>query len=460
MKNVLFITYLFPPFGGSSVQRSSKFAKYLKEFGYNPIVLTVKAEEKKKLRNEYTFYNIDESLLKDLEDIDLQIIRTKSFEPTLLFNMLSKLHLNRLRKFLFIPDAQIFWVIPAVRAGIKIIRENKIDLIYTSAPPYSVNITGLILSRLSKLPWVADFRDPWTQNFMEYWATKTHYLIDKSIEKKVYKRANRIVVITPMNKEQLLEENSNIYPAKIETITHGYDAEDFIEKRGGECAGNKFILTYVGRFYWGYSEKAKTRLTDLLSLGPLQYRPFPLELNSATPYYFLKAVHELLKMHPSLKNEIAIKFVGPLDKKNAALIEQFSLKDIVSVTGYIDHTQCIKMTLESNLLIYIVGYCSKPLYAVAAKLYEYMASKIPILALVSEGDSKDFLKKSGLAFFAHPTNIEDISKKIYELHQSWKKGNIKVTPNNEFISQFERKKMTRKLAYLFDEVLTENLLNG
>ncbi|MHC4122826.1 MAG: glycosyltransferase [Planctomycetota bacterium] len=453
MKNILFITHLFPPYGGSSVQRSSKFTKYLKHFGYNPIVLTTKVEEKKVLGNDYTFYNMDWSLLDDLKSIDLQVIRTKSSEPGMFFNILDKLHLNRLRKFIFIPDPLIFWIIPAIRAGLKIIRNNRIKLIYTSAPPYSVNITGLILSRISKLPWVADFRDPWTQNFIEYWATKIHYLIEKNIEQKVYKTANRIIVCTPMCKEQLVEKNNNINPSKIETITHAYDAEDFTEGRKNEYGKKKFILTYIGRFYRGYNSATRRRLVDFLSLGFLTYRPFPLELNSATPYYFMKALHELLKKYPLLKNDIEVKFVGPLDKKNSALIERFSLEDIVSVTGYIDHSECINIMLESSLLLYIIGYSRESSYHMAAKLYEYMASKIPILALVSEGDSKKCLKNSGLAFFANPVDSDEISKQIYLLYQQWKSGGITVHPNDRFISQFERKKLARKLADVFNEVL-------
>lgn len=454
MKKVLYITYSFPPYGGPMVQRASKFTKYLHGFGYDPIVLTIKFHDKKFREKTCSHFPSDESLKKDLESVDLEIVRTESFEPVRFLSLLKKLRLSRLKKLIFLPDSHIMWLFPAMKAAKKIIKKNKIDIVYTSAPPHSINVLGLILQARHKIPWVADFRDPWTQNFIESWSTKLHYLLDKKFESEVYKKASKVIFVTPFCKT-LMTSKFELDKSKVEIIPHGYDNEDNFESKGRGKRPDKFVISYVGRFYHGYNKDLSGRVKILSKIASkfLEFKVSDVLFDSATPYYFLKAVKSLLDKTPSLKEKIELRFIGPLDEKNKELIERFSLSGVTKVTGYIDHSSCVKLMKDSDLLLYIIGYSKKPLYTVASKIYEYMATGIPILGLVSEGDSKMLLERSGLATFAHPIDSNDIEAKVLCLYELWSKGQLKVKPNYGFIKQFERKKMTKKLAEVFDAVL-------
>ena len=459
MKTVLFITYYSYPPGLPSVQRILQFASHLKNYNYKSIVLTAEPNKEQ----VYTASGLKNLSLNSEISSWVKVITIPTYENSFLFKLVKNIKCMRgLLSFFLLPDEGIFWVGSAIKAGLEIIKREKVDLIYASSPPYSMQFAGLFLSRLTQLPWLAEFRDPWTSTFIKYWPSKFHYCIDRKMEKIIYKKARKIIVVTPMCKDDVLKKDKHIEPSKIHLIPNGYNEEDFSLTKKLRRS-KKFTLTYSGRFHREYIREFDegVKLKALLAGKSFQYIKYkikykvsPIDYNSTSPYYFLKAINRLLNIHPEIRDKIKVRFIGFLGgKNNRALVKQFALDDIVEVTGYLEHTKCIDIIRQSNVLVYILGYSEKPLYTVAGKLYEYMASKIPILALIPEGDSKEFLKKSGLAFFAHPKNIEDIADKIYELYKKWESGSIAVHPNYEFISQFERKKLTWKLADVFDEVL-------
>jgi len=174
MKKALIITYYWPPSGGAGVQRWLKFVKYLREFGWEPIVYTPENPE---------FPEIDESLYSDIPE-NLTVIKTPIREPYTAYKkfigrtkkekinagFLSEKKRNPflenisvwIRGNFFIPDARLLWIKPSVKFLLKYLTGNPVDIIISTGPPHSMHIIAMKLNESLKLPWVADFRDPWT----------------------------------------------------------------------------------------------------------------------------------------------------------------------------------------------------------------------------------------------------------------------------------------------------------
>ena len=448
MKNLLFIAYLFPPLGGAPSIACFRLIKHLTPYDCNIIVLTTEPGPK-----AYHKFENDESLRKELEKYNIKIIRIKSFEPKSLLKVMSKLGLARLIRLFFIPDVMICWVIPAVIKALNIIKQNKIDIMITTSSPWSVHLIGLILTYFKKIPWIAHFRDTWTQGVIRDWPTKLHYKIEETMEKAVYKNAAKIILITPSTRERLHEKYKMIPSSKTATIPIGYDEEDF-RNQNKIHKHKKFILSYIGRFYGIYKKERTTHIPDIITKF-LKYRSARLNTNACSPYYIFLGLQKLIAQHPEIKADLELRIVGTLHNENSALVDEFSLGDIVNITGYVSHSECINMILESSALVYILWDSDKPVCAIRNKLYEYIAAKRPILALVPDGDSKDLIKAYGHGIFARPANADEIAEKMYQLYKKWKNNALFFEANDEFIKQFELKKLTKQLVSIIDQIYSK-----
>jgi hypothetical protein len=448
MTDILHITYAFPPTGGPG-QYNAKFALYLKAFNYNCRVLAPKLDEK-----SYHQPDNDDSFIKSLDSAAIKVTRVKGLEDNVFFNWLKKIRMGRILSFFLIPDVSICWLPKAVLTGLKIIKDEDIRMIYTCVPPHSVNLAGLVLAYITKLPWVVMLTDPWTDFYLGHWPTKLHYRLECFLEKLVLRRADRIIVVHPDYKRIILEKNLQISESKIEVVSLGYDEHDFDELTNQEESkpGHEFIITYVGRFYWMYNGaiRNRVRLRDRIAARFFEHKISNVDFNSATPYYFLKGLRLLLDKHQRLKGRIKVRFIGSLQRENAELIREFGLESTVRSFNYIPHRECLKMVMESDSLLYIICQSSVYQYAITSKLYEYLRSKKPVLALVPEGDAKKILVKSGLAVPASPDDPEDIADTIFELYRKWENNSLKLEPDNNYIGEFEYNNLARQLAGVFD----------
>jgi len=196
MKNALFIVYYFPPMGGSGVQRPFKFAKYLREFGWNPIILCPEPS---------LYHTFDDSLEKELETLDLEIHRVKNadiFQKAATHNRKkiavsdrkAKI-LRRISRLFFYPDNKRGWIKPAIHRALEIISKKNIDIIFSAAPPFSNHLIGQQLKRIKNLPLVVDYRDSWTNNHFQedMWKWKKYIL--KNQERRVMAYADRIIYL-------------------------------------------------------------------------------------------------------------------------------------------------------------------------------------------------------------------------------------------------------------------------
>lgn len=441
MKKVLFITYIFPPTAGAGVQRSLKFVKYLPSFNYQSFVITPKkaAEDAQ-----------DESLLKEIPP-QTKVYRTFSFEPrswpflrkvwrkkiekidalidqesfdNLARQSLLKRMVDFLRILFFIPDDSIGWLPFILWRGLKTIKKDKIDLIFASAPPYTVLISGILLKKLTKKPLVVDFRDPWTNwpaNLRYYRYPPWRYRLDEKLERWVLRSADMIINVSPA--EIGYFKNKYKIPAeKLVFLPNGFDQEDF--KNFKKRLSKKFIFTYTGSFY-----------------------------GARNPTAFLEAYKEFIKQE---KLSSKVYFVGEYKRGIYEIISKLKLQNYVIITKYLSHKESINYLEKSTALLLINAPGPQNKGIISGKLFEYMASGKPILALTpKDGVAAELIRKTKTGLVVDPENVFEIEKAIEFLYQKWQKGEKIINPAWDEIKKYERKKLTQRLAKVFNEILEQ-----
>jgi glycosyltransferase involved in cell wall biosynthesis len=323
-----------------------------------------------------------------------------------------------------IPDEKIGWVPFALVEALSLINSKKIDLIYVTSPPHSSQLLGLLLSKFSGKPWVADLRDDWLgYKQMRSSHSSFHLKLERYLANKVYANASLVIAITEFQKKTYQVN----YPQakRIEVIYNGFDAEDFNKARQMEdrWQDDKFHICHCGYFY----PKTALPLFEIL-------RAFFTE-------------------NPHLREKIQVDLVGYLEEEYKDWIAQNKLEEMVKSWGYMEHESAICFLLKSHLLLHLTG--SNGDYwkgVVTGKLFEYLASGKPILAFAPlNGESDKLIKKANSGWVFDPKDREGIKSKLKEIYQLFLLNELKVEQNRIYIEEFERKKLTKRLAEVFGD---------
>lgn len=402
--NVLVIAYYFPPMGLSGVQRTLKFVKYLPLYNWNPIVLTT---------DPVAYYAFDNELMNEIDGIT--IYRTpnkkakkyhqKSF-PSYLTQKLGRLLYNTI----YIPDSKISWKKPALKLAEKILENHKINVIFATAPPFTDFLIAKELAEKYNKPFIIDYRDIWNGNPFYYYPTPLHLSKSLKLENDLLKKTEKVIVTTRFAKEFLLKKFRFLNHQDIAIIPHGFDPKDFenIHINPSE----KFVITHSGAFQ-----------------------------DNRTPKYFLKAVAEFISNNPSTRSDFELRFVGLMRKSHLRLIKKYALDDITICTGYLPHSETIKHLLESDVL----WFMQFENFRTPGKLFEYFGARKTILACIPDGQIKKIALDSQSAIATDPDDIKQIKNAIGKLYYWWKNGSL-PKPDENFVAQFDRTKLTANLA--------------
>jgi len=411
MKKALLIAYHFPPLGGGGVFRTLKFTKYLPEFGYQPYVLTVKNP---------MYREKDPTLVKEIP-AEAKIHRTFSFEHRIL-RVPRLLNINL--KWFYLPDQNIGWLPFGASAGAKLVKKENIDVIFATSPIWTSLLIGLPVKKKTKKPLVVDFRDPWTDNPFINYPTKLHQRLERKMEKTVLSQADYVTVATDLIKSNLIRK----YPfieSKIETITNGFDPDDFKNLKIGKKTG-KFTITYVGSIY-----------------GLLTAKPF------------LTALKALVEEKKGFKEKAEAVFVGNCGKETSRLVRELGLDENVRFVGYVPHRKGLEFMVNSQaLLLLITLEGSKGERILTGKLFEYLASRKPIIALVPEnGLAANVIKSLKAGTVVSPRDAQRVKTAIENYFDQWAAGTLSAaTDDASDIRLYNRRFLTGKLAHIFDRL--------
>lgn len=418
---VLIITYYWPPAGGPGVQRWLKFVKYLPEFGVQPIVY---------LPENPTYPILDEKLIAEVSPHAL-ILKKKIWEPYMLAGLFSKkstqkissgiipaakkqTFLQRLllwvRGNLFIPDARIFWVNPSVAFLKKYIAEQQIKTIITTGPPHSLHLIGLQLQKQTSVKWIADFRDPWTTIGYHKALKLSKYAAKKHIqlEKKVVNSADLLLVTSPTTKTEFQALTSR----PIEVITNGYDAENVVP----QSLDKQFSLAHIGSF-----------------------------LSDRNPKILWESLQELVNERADFAADFQLKLIGKTSEEVLQSVADYGLSKYVANLGYVSHNEALEQQRKSQVLVLIEIDSSETRSIIPGKLFEYMVSGRPILAMgPQDSDFATLVQTTNTGVFFTYQEKTALKSKILEWYFEYQSGQLKANPVG--LQNYSRKNLTQQLA--------------
>ena len=437
MKRVLIISYYWPPTGGSGVQRWVKFAKYLPSEGWQPVIYTPENPEQ---------LAVDESLAAEVPEA-AEVVKIRIIEPYELYKKLlrrsghskeavevnpvnaqNKSLLQKaamwVRGNLFRPDPRCLWIGPSVRFLKKYLSEHPVDLIVSTGPPQSMHMIGLRLSRETGLPWIADFRDPWTKifYFKHLAMTPATERWHKKMEKMVLDEASAVVAVSPL----VQQEFQAMTDTPVELITNGFDECDFSSEPCTEAYGGasqEFTITHTGLFA---ADGNPTVLWDVL----------------AEKCHADEAFRKLLR----------IKLIGKTDDQILKALKDRGLEESLINMGYQTHSVAVEQQRQASVLI--LPLRKEPEYraVLPGKLFEYLASQRPILGIGQpDGAMAMIVNETGTGTVIDWNDKEGISQYI---EQCWKRHlEGRLSSDGADLSRFTRRSLTRRMAGLFDKII-------
>ncbi|SDD03178.1 Glycosyltransferase involved in cell wall bisynthesis [Algoriphagus faecimaris] len=423
-KRVLIITYYWPPSGGSGVQRWLKFAKYLPEFGWEPVIFTPENPD---------FDIKDPSLEKEISP-SLEVIKFPIWEPYSIFAKLrgrKKNHPSRVleqkdksllekvgiwaRANLLVPDPRVFWVKPSVKFLTDLVENGQFQAVITTGPPHSMHLIGKALKEKTGIYWLADFRDPWSEwEFLD-----TLPMRDKirekhqALEQEVLRKADRILTISPtfqLDFERLSRR-------EVDLLTNGFDSNDlpadFEEKKKAKSG---FHLVYTG-------------VIDSIR------NPIPL----------LKAFREEFI---DSEQAVRISFVGKVSEVVQNFVtEDTWLSEHVFFPGYVAHEEVFQFYADASALLLILTDTKNAKGNIPGKVFEYLSTGVPVLAIGDpKGDTAKILRETGAGKVIPHFDQVKMQVALRKLCE----GKI-VSADSELIAKFSRKNLTQQLSQLLDE---------
>ncbi|MCI1477717.1 MAG: glycosyltransferase [Clostridium beijerinckii] len=441
MKKVLIIAYYFPPLGWSGVQRTLKFVKYLKEFEFEPVVVTVGRTKfsvidktlEKEIPSDIKIIRIDDIKFKDVTDRFKQEMN-EYVESS--FNMIDDNNIKEeyqkeieekfeiLRNLFLLPDGNAVWANNVIKKIEDSINLSDIDVVYTTSSPYSAHIIGYHLKDKFNIPWICDFRDEWSNNpYLSLDKTSLRYKVERNIENKIVNSADKVIAITSIAARNYIE-NFNLDKEKVEIITNGYDEDDFTFFKNHDNINEKFKIVHNGSFY-----------------------------SSITPYTFLRAVINLCNKGVLKRNNFEIILNGKIDPEILKQIVDISedIRENIIINGYLSHEQSLKIASEANLLLLVIGDSEESKSVYTGKAFEYLRLKKPIISLSPTGSLiEQLLRETASGTNVNFNHISEIEECIVHYYSKWI-NNDKFEVNMEVTKRYDRKVLTQKLAGLLNQ---------
>ncbi len=432
MKRLLFVTYYFPPSGGPGVQRSLKFVKYLPEFGWRPTVLTVRPESA-------SWPDPDPDSVADIPE-DTLVERTGAWDPYALYARLlgrkkqevisvgftgedgttpGRRFARWLRANLFLPDARVGWV-PFATARARALMRQKYDAVLTTGPPHSTHFAGLALRRTHGTPWLVDFRDPWTEiDFQsELPITGLARALDAFLERRVLRNADGFAVVSASMQRRFAQRG---YMSEV--IENGFDPADFEEGTPSHTVSrDAFVVAHVGNMN-----------------------------RSRNPEALWKALSdpEAASDYPALQ----LRFTGHVDPAVLASASASCSGVHLDTLPYVPHRAAIDRMREAALLLLCINRVQGAEGIPTGKLYEYLASGRPVLALgPADGDAARILQETGAGRMFDFDDADGVRAFLHTHYEAWRAGSpIQGAPADR-IARYSRREQTRQLAALLSSL--------
>lgn len=430
MKKVLIISYYWPPGSGAGVLRWLKFSKYLRNHGWEPVVYTAKNPEAQ---------GTDHTLTADIP-WGMTVIRRTAIEPYGLYKLLTGRKQNEkiqagflrthrkpgifeklstwIRGNLFIPDARKFWIRPSARFLLKWLKKNPVDAIISTGPPHSMHLIALRIKEKTGIPWMADFRDPWTQ--IDYYdklmLTKRADALHKKLEQKVLMKADKLVTVSHHCAEYLkIPERQEIH-----VVTNGFDLNDFQDLPSFDA--REFSITHLG------------------------------SMNAdRNPKLLWKVLSELVLSDPFFSEYLHIRFIGHVDYSVKESLQNHSISAFAAYNYPMPYRQALANAANSAILLLPLNNTSNVMGITTGKLFDYIGLKRPILCIgPPEGDAAAIIRGTRSGKTVGFDDEEKCRETLLQWAASFRKGQLR--PRRQSAKDYTREELAAQIALLLDEM--------
>jgi len=423
-KQVLIITYYWPPGSGPGVQRWLKFAKYLGHFGWDATILTV---------TDGSYPSTDKSLVNEIPD-SVSVHKTKALEPFRLFNLLkgkkgndspvgmgdmhkSKSVITRfglwLRANYFIPDARIGWNVYAYPKAADLLQSGDFKAVITTGPPHSTHLMGLRLQQQFGIKWLADFRDPWTTIYYNKHLprTKRAHAKDAALETEVLQQADGVLTVSPGLADELSDRAK-----QVSVLYNGFDESDFaLEAK----KSSTFDLSYIGNFKENQDVEA-----------------------------LWKALKELLEENDSFNAAFRLCITGNITPRLDAYLNK-EFPNHYKRKPFVQHMEAVKLMKEAGALLFIIPQAERNHLILTGKIFEYLASGTKMLSIGPKtGNAAEIVASCNQPAMLAYEDKEGIKQGLLKSFERWKKSEVNEISSD--VEQFSRKGQTKALAEILN----------
>ncbi len=432
VKRVLIVSYYWPPSGGIAVLRCLKFAKYLRDYGWEPVIFTAA---------DAHYPSLDNSNDRDLPP-DLEVIRQPIWEPYAWYKQFmgkpADENVNNVfytdesdggwkhrlavwvRSNFFIPDARATWIDGSVKRILEYLKLNPVDALLSDGPPHTNTRIATLVSRATGLPWLADFQDPWTQ--VDYyqllsltkWGRRKH----ERMEREAFAQAALTTIVSPSWKEDLEE----IGGRNVRVLYWGYDPEDFEQLR--RTPHQKFTLTHLG--IMGYDRN---------------------------PDVLFRAIRQLKEELPGFAEDVELRLFGQVDHRVRKGLETYGLLEQTNFAGSVDRRSALQQAVDSHVLLLLLNQQANAKGRIPGKLFEYLAARRPILNFgPTDSDVAEILRETKcgltLGYDAAPARVAD---SLREAYRAYKTG-TGVSMDHTSIEKYSHPRLVKQLAGYLDSI--------
>jgi len=431
MKRVLVIAYFFPPLGGGGCQRTLKLVRYLDPLGWRSTVVTTRDRD---------YWILDPSLEEEIP-ADTEVIRVGGVTGGKVVQTLSRagvpvqerqgrrnagpLHVMRsLQRWMFLPDGYRSWAQAAERAADTRVHAGHVDALWTTSSPESAHLAGLALKKRHHLPWVADFRDPWVGRVTYRPPTTWHDARHRAMERRVVTAADRVTLVSEAMVALYRARYRDLDPARFVFLPNGFDSDDWRRAKHPPSAGARHFV--------------------LLHAGQLAHRP--------TVRTLLEAMKTLVERDPEARGQVKLRFMGGNEEIGPRERERYGLGDALEFLPSSPHLDSLASMRDASALVLLGHGGSADSLLYTGKIYEYLSSGRPVLAIVDEGPAAELLRTSGAGAVVHPGDVPGTLHALRSWLDAWRAGTDLATHvPAALLDRWER----RNLAALASRILYE-----
>lgn len=455
-RTVLVVAGEFPPVKTIGRLRTLKFVQHLESHGWRAIVITVLPNGTTVRADPALESEVPRSLevhrvaCPDLEAMVARVVkrligrRGQAAGPTSsptsspsqqisasggagLLDRLHRVVRYVLRHYVELPDNYNLWGCRSARVAEKLVAEHRVDLVYTTLPPFSAAWVGYRLRRRG-VPWVVDYRDLWTGDVLREWLPAWRARLERWIERRLIRRADAIITVSEQ-KTRFVQRLVGGGVKRWATITNGYDVEEFAGIRRNRVSDGTITFVFTGRLF-----------------------------KNRCGYAFCEALGELKREQPELAGKARVHFLGGVSPEIRArfdaIIAAHSLEGQFFFPGDIPHAAAKQAQVDADYLLLIVDTGATSDGVIPGKLFEYVAARRPIFALADPGATATIIREGRLGWVVDAEDKEGCKALLREvLGQPVPET---FTPDETFLQQFDRRHLSARLVKLFDAVVGDS----